>query len=263
MLQRAFLRRTLRRPGPLLAVAFAAGVVVALVFVGLLLQGQDGPTRAVIVDQLSLTHPNPDFREQATSLLQEAGFTVDYYSGEEATVRLYQNLARQNYAYVILRSHSALIPDYRIGFAGPSVRGDLGLFTAEPASQTRYVDEQRTFRLSYGSYLDGGSQYFSVGSRLIASSSGEFDDATVVIMGCEGLAYSHMADAFLEKGAKEVVGWDGLVAASHTDTATERLLERLLVDGLSAGEAVAQTMAEVGSDPTYDSSLLSYPPGGA
>ena len=258
-MQSAFQRRAWSRPGPFLAVVFAAGLVGSLVFVGLLLQGQEGPPRAVIVDQLSLTHPNPDFIEKATSLLEEAGFTVDYYSGEEANVRLYQNLARRKYAYVILRNHSALIPDYRVG-SGPLVRGDLGLFTAEPASQTRYLEEQRTFRLTFGKYFDGGPRYFSVGSRLIASSSGDFDDATVVIMGCDGLTSSHMAAAFVEKGAKAVVGWDGLVSAGHTDAATLKMLRYQLLDQLPVQEATAAAMAELGPDPTFESVLLSYPP---
>ena len=258
MLHRASLRRTWSRAGPLLSVAFAAGLVASLVFLSLFLRGeQAGPPRAVIVDQLSLTHPNPDFIEKATSLLQQAGFTVDYYSGEEATVRLYQNLAGQKYAYVILRNHSALMPDYRIGSTGPLVRGDLGLFTAEPASEAEHVDEERPL----GRYFNGDEQYLIVGSRDIALSSGEFDDATVVIMGCDGLTSSHMADAFLEKGAKEVVGWNGLVSAVHTDAATLNMLRYHLRDQVAVQEAVAQTMAEVGPDPWYDSSLLSYPDG--
>ncbi len=37
----------------------------------------DGVKRAVIVDQLSLTQPNPDFISEARSTLAAAGYTVE------------------------------------------------------------------------------------------------------------------------------------------------------------------------------------------
>ena len=49
------------------------------------------------------------------------------------------------------------------------------------------------------------------------------------------------------------------MSAAHNDTGTERLLEHLLVDGLTPGEAVAQTAAEVGPDPSYGAELRVYP----
>jgi hypothetical protein len=55
------------------------------------------------------------------------------------------------------------------------------------------------------------------------------------------------------------VSWSRRVSASHTDAATQRLLEKLLVDGLPVGEAVAQTAAEVGPDPLYGAELRVLP----
>jgi hypothetical protein len=49
------------------------------------------------------------------------------------------------------------------------------------------------------------------------------------------------------------------VSSEHTDATTERLLQHLLIDGLTIQEAVTQTMAEVGPDPSYDSVLRLYP----
>ena len=62
-----------------------------------------------------------------------------------------------------------------------------------------------------------------------------------------------------KKGAKAVVAWDGLVSPAHTDAAIERLLQHLLKDGLALQEAVAQTMTELGPDPSYESVLRLYP----
>jgi hypothetical protein len=92
-----------------------------------------------------------------------------------------------------------------------------------------------------------------------SSMQGDFADTTIVIMGCDGLKSDTVAEAFVEKGAKAVVAWDGLVSSGHTDAATERLLQHLLIDGLTLPEAVAQTMAELGPDPSYDSVLRLYP----
>ena len=56
-------------------------------------------------------------------------------------------------------------------------------------------------------------------------------------------------------GAEAVVGWSRAVSASHADTATKRLLDKLLRDRLSVGEAVVRTVAEVGPDPRYGAEL--------
>ena len=95
-----------------------------------------------------------------------------------------------------------------------------------------------------------------------SSMKGNFPGTTIIIMGCDGLRSDSIAEAFVERGAKAVVGWDGLVSSAHTDAATERLLQHLLADGLPLQEAVAQTMAEVGPGPSYGSTLLAYPSGG-
>jgi hypothetical protein len=69
-----------------------------------------------------------------------------------------------------------------------------------------------------------------------------------------------MAEAFVRKGAGAFVSWDDLVSTDHTDAATERLLHYLVVEKRTLSEAIAQTMAEIGPDPSYGSKLLVYPP---
>ena len=48
----------------------------------------------------------------------------------------------------------------------------------------------------------------------------------------------------------------------HTDAATQRLLEKLLPQGLAVGDAVTQTAAELGPDPWYGAELRVLPDGG-
>jgi hypothetical protein len=78
-------------------------------------------------------------------------------------------------------------------------------------------------------------------------------------MGCDSLRYTDMAQAFIEKGAKAYIGWNGSVSASHTDIATTRLLQHIITQKQTIKQAIENTMKEVGIDPTYKSQLTYYP----
>jgi len=209
-----------------------------------------GPS-AAIVDQLSLTLPNPGFVEAATRTLGQAGFAVDYYPGEQVTVDFFRNLPTHGYELVILRVHSGIA----------KATGAPSLFTSEAYASTKYVGEQRAGRFGRARYYEGGEEYFGIYPEFVRSSmSGSFDKTLVIMMGCWGLARSDMAEAFVQTGAGAVVSWDGLVSGPHTDESTEHLLSYLLANRLTVGQAVSRTAAEVGTDPTYGSRLLFYPP---
>ncbi len=75
------------------------------------------------------------------------------------------------------------------------------------------------------------------------------------MMGCDGLRSQRTAQSFLDKGASAFVSWSQPVSASHTDTATQRLLEHLLLEGLNTADAVGRTAAEVGPDPLFEGEL--------
>jgi len=218
--------------------------------------GPAAAPRAAIVDQLSLTQPNPAFVETVTDLLEQAGYAVDYYPGEEVTVEFYRYLPTLGHKLIIFRVHSAL------GREDGQLADWVTLFTADPYDATWYVSEQAQHSLSRVSYEEYGPKYFGIMPGFIKSSmEADFPDTTIIIMGCDGLRSDKIAEAFVQKGAKAVVAWDGLVSSTHTDTATEHLLQHLLIDELTLKEAIAQTMAEVGPDPVYDSTtLLLYPP---
>jgi len=212
-----------------------------------------GP-RAAIADHLGLTQPNPAFVETATELLKQAGYAVDYFPGEEITVEFYRHLPAWGHELLILRVHSAL------GRVGDRPADWVTLFTSDSYDSTWYRKEREKQRLSRVSYYKDGPPYFGIMPGFIKSSTkGDFPGTIIIIMGCDGLRSDTMAEAFIEKGAKAVVAWDGLVSSEHTDAATERLLQHLLIDGLPIQDAVTQTMAEVGPDPSYDSVLRLYP----
>jgi hypothetical protein len=252
------------------------GIVAALaafVALGVGSGGQSGPPKAAIADHLSLTFPDPAFVQQATSMLEEAGYAVDYYPGEQVTVEFYRNLPRQGYELLILRVHSALfkqdiaspdVPPATLERVLTSLADNVFLFTAEPYSEARYREEQVALRLLPVRYYGGSpqySRYFAIASDFVRSGmKGHFDQSTVVLMGCDGLTFDTTAAAFIKRGAGAVVGWSGRVSADHTDAATERFLQHLVIDNLGVQEAVARTMSEVGPDPSFGSQLLVYPP---
>ena len=232
----------------------AAGGVAAFV---LLSRSDDAaePPSAVIVDQLELTVPNPAFVSEATAELEGAGYQVDYVASEAVNVDFFRGLAKGGYDIVLVRAH-----------AGRRVSGDgitADIFTSEPYSSTSHAEEQREKRLLAGVYSEDLSledAVFTIPAEFVdAEMRGDFDGATVVLMGCDVLGGERLAEAFVERGAGAVVGWDDKVSAQHTDAATLSLLGHLLRERLPAAGATAAAMADVGPDPYYGSKLVSYP----
>jgi len=253
-------RRLRGRFGLLIAAAVAILLAAAsALFILSRPSGNAGPPSAAIIDQLSLTFPNPQFVEAVTRTLEEAGYTVDYYPGEQVTVDFYRYLPAKGYDLLIFRVHAARRPEV----LASKLPDEASLFTSEPYSRTKYVDDQNALRLVKVSYQEGDPEvFFGIRSTFITSSmKGKFPGATVILMGCDTLRGRATAEAFIKKGAKAVVGWSDLVSASHTDEATERLLQKVTLEGLSIQEAVEQTNQEVGPDPVYGSTLL-YTSGG-
>ncbi len=208
--------------------------------------------KAAIIDHLSLTMPNQTFIETATSTLKKAGYTVDYYSGEEVMVGFYRSLPTHGYSIITLRVHSVVIEGSR----------SLCLFTSESYSKTKYIHEQITDRIVHVAPRPGYDvpSYFGISPEFVRHSmNGRFENTIIIMMGCNGLTYADMAKAFMEKGAKVYISWNQPVSASHTDTATTQLLKHLLTEKQTIEQAVTETMKEVGPDPTYKSLLIYYP----
>jgi hypothetical protein len=190
-------------------------------------------------------------------MLEEAGYAVDYYHGEEVTVDFYRQLPTHRYELVILRAHVA-----RFRTRDKNVTDDVSIFTGEPYGQTEHSVEMNAGFVGRGRFFESNppSYFFTIRQKFVESEmKGKFDSATVIIMGCDGLRSDNMAKAFLSKGAKAVIGWNTSVSAARTDDSTERLLRHLVIDGLDAQRAAASTMLEVGPDPEFGSVLRVYP----
>ncbi|MFA7080044.1 MAG: hypothetical protein WC203_04015 [Candidatus Bathyarchaeia archaeon] len=210
--------------------------------------------RAVIVDQLSLNHPNQTFVNLNMKTLQDYGYTVDYIPGEKVTVEFFRNLPTYNYKIIILRVHVAESIEMQ----------QTAFFTNEEYSESKYIVEQMSQTLGVAKYPDSNlsddTTYFAISPRFIQNSMiGEFNDTAIIMMGCFSLKYPKMAEALITKGANVCVGWNETVSATHTDYATSVLIEHLIVNNESISQAVYNTMTEVGIDPNYYSSLKYYP----
>jgi hypothetical protein len=214
---------------------------------------QEFSYRAAIVDHLSLHQPNPNFNQTASAILEEAGFTVDYYPGEEVTVNFFRDLPKHDYGLLILRVHSGI---------GVVETDWVCLFTSEPYTRTKYVDEQLAGRIMAACFQNPPEPpyFFGINPDFIRlSTKGNFQNTIVIMMGCDGLRYPTLAEAFIKKGAKAYISWDKAVSASHTDEATIHLLRQLVIEKQTIEKAVSETNKEIGPDP-LDKSILKYYP---
>jgi len=211
--------------------------------------------KVAMVDQLSLEVPNEAFIQTAAAILTQAGYTVDYFSSEAVTVDLYRDLPARGYRLIVLRVHSALDFD-ETGV----LTGLIGLFTSEPYSTSRYVNEQLTRRVLRATFRNKSGTYFAVSPLFIQDElDGRFANALIVVMGCNGLTFPSMAQAFVERGAETCIGWNWSVSASHTDQATAQLLRHLFNESQTIKQAVENTMKEVGPDQANNSTMKYYP----
>ncbi len=238
-------------------------VIVIFVAMGLFCWGacsdsENEPTvhdvKAAIVDQLTPLYPNDEFIKEITRQLEDYGFEVDVYSGDEITVDFYRTLPAHEYKLIILRSHSGLLG------VDPKVTNKTWIFTNEQYSQNLHVTEQLSDRLTYGKITEDSEWVFTLSADFITGSTeGDFADTVVIMMGCSGLYRTDLAKAFVQKGASVFIGWNDSVLLSYVDKATGTLLENLCTEELSIAGAVADTAMQVGLDPEYGAALEYFP----
>lgn len=214
--------------------------------------GQTPSPKAAIVDHLSITQPNPAFVSECTALLKQAGFTIDYYKGEEVTVEFYRNLPSHSYNLIVLRVHSASNPKY----------GFLNIATSEPYSKRKYIYEQLSNQIwacACPPYRKDNPVYFAITHKFVKSSmKGRFNDTVIIMMGCSGLKYN-MPQAFLEKGAKVYISWSGPILAPQTDQAALALLRKYLIERKTIEQTVSEAVREIGKNLPYRSKLYFFP----
>jgi hypothetical protein len=235
-------------------------VVITVVLAVVLTAGGGGGTqantkRAIIVDQLILTQPDPNFVSNSRATLAQAGYSVDYVSGDTITVDFYRTLPSRGYDLILLRAHAGITTEVDATTGQRNNESYVSLFTNEAYDASKYSSDQVN-RLGKGTYTDGGDPLFAIGPKFVTESmTGNFNHAVVVAMGCDGLRSPTTAQAFLNRGASAFVSWSKPVSGPHTDEATEKFLQHFLIDKEDIQQAVQQTANEVGPDPNYAGEL--------
>jgi len=114
--------------------------------------------------------------------------------------------------------------------------------------------------VTYARTRDDAPWCFAISAEFIDNSvDGQLDNTVIIMMGCDGLHFEDVAQSFIQKGASTYIAWDASVMLGYVDSASSVLIDKLCSDELTVKEAVAQTMAETGTDPVYNSVLKYYP----
>jgi hypothetical protein len=235
-------------------------VVVALATVaGLLVwQARKSPapavsSRALIIDQLSLTEPNASAIADWTGTLIQSGYTVDVIGGQDVSVNLYSRLPSLGYQVVVIRSHSGSRYD-REG----KVMEETFIFTNELYEESRYPFLQLKDAVAPVKVTPSSPSYFAVGPKyMINEGRGVFPRTVIIMGGCAGLRLEDLAGAFVAKGASCYISWDASLSASYLDRCLSVLIPKLMVQSIET--AVAETAREVGFETPYNANLKFYP----
>ena len=235
-----------------------AALVLALpgltLFCGCSAPVPESGARAAIVNQLYNAQPNPLFISRTTEALEAYGFEVDLYQGDEVTVDFYRKLPAYGHKLIIFRVHSGLLSK-----EGEMAEGTW-LFTDEPHSRTKYVNERLARRIVKARTAENKPWVFAVGSEFVTNSMEcRFNDTVIIMMGCYCLYFDDLAQAFAKKGASVYFGWDSNVGLAYVDQATINLIDNLCRKDMTMKEAVDKTMAEIGPDPDWGAQLRYFP----
>jgi hypothetical protein len=244
----------------------AIGVAGIVVFIRTVPMSQSPPDHAgnataAIIDQLSSLQENEDFIGNVTRELEDYGFAVDVFQGNNITVEFYRQLPTRGYKLIIFRAHSGILEQ------DGEVMPRTVLFTNEEYTESRYALEQVYEQLVMGGACQGCPMMFGITPEFVRAKGvigqdkdmvGRFDDTVIIMMGCSGIALPDLAQAFIDKGASVYLAWDRSVELYYVDNATPYLVNQLCSGELTIREAVDNTMDVVGPDPNYGAELQYY-----
>src|SRR5712692_2299259 len=170
---------------------------------------------------LDMTGIRNDSRDYLYHLLSSTGLSYVSYTG--MGIEDLKLLTTGQYRFIIIWAHSGI--------------NDMA--TSEHYSPFYHVFEQLTGQV--GTYHVAGKDYFSIKPGLVDEMVGRFRGTTVLLMGCNTMTQTGLAQAFVNKGASTVIGWRGLVSLTVTDMTVVTLFQRVLAEHQTTLQAVSET----------------------
>jgi hypothetical protein len=193
-------------------------------------------------------YPHPQFVREIRRIMNQSGYGFDYFSEGAATLDFFFNLPNQGYSIIILRVEGVNI---RVGDAS-----SVAFATSDQYGGSQRVSDQ--VRNDLGVIEANGHTYFAMTSKAISRlMCGRFSGTTLLVMSCNSLSDSSLAQAFIDKGAKSFIGWNGSITIVHDDRVFTAVTALLTV-GVQAGSAVQYTSNLFGPDPIWGGTLSSY-----
>jgi len=162
----------------------------------------------------------------------EEEIKMDYRSGDRVDVNT-MRLCPGSSVLAVFRVHSGVF-DNR-----------TWLFTGEEYSESGHIMDQVKGLIHIARCSSTSELVFAVGPEFIREYWRNLDGCVMLLMGCESLDDTGLADEMVGRGASAVVGWRGPVSIDESDEATLMLLEAL-ISGSSVGEAVELVGGELG-----------------
>jgi hypothetical protein len=214
------------------------------------------PRTAVILDQLAAYYPNHELISSVKGYLVRSGYQVEVFLGDQVTVDLYRTLPSKDYGVIILRVHSTStveVSQSRTVSGAPVflLTGELHNYVSH--SYDQLMSYVRPVKIDVGTFFGIGPDFVS--KRM----EGTFPSSLIILAGCESLRNKDLARALIARGASNVIGWSDSVELEHNDKAIVSLTKALFQRRLPITVATQSTMNEIGKDPTFQSTLLSYP----
>ncbi len=204
------------------------------------------PTKpmAAIIDSLYVMDDNSYFDKTANATLSNAGYKVNVILGANVTVDSFKNIT--GYKIIVLRVHTAQEGSLIVFFTGTQAK--------DPNQDTGYMFEKMMGWVRIGEV--DGQYFYAVTPTMIAQNTGQtkFENTTVIVDSCYGLAADSMAQAFTGDGASTYIAWNSGVYPQYSDNATLQLLGLI-----SEHVPVVQAISQIPKEPDFGSTLSAYP----
>ena len=185
---------------------------------------------AIVYDQLIDVPSVVDFKGKALEIFEEE-IKMNYLSRDSVDVNTLRLGPKQS-VLAVFRVHSGVFDN------------QSWLITGEEFSESWHVMDQIRGLVHIARCSSTSELVFAIGPEFIREYWRNLDGCVILLMGCETMDDTWLADEMVDRGASAVVGWKGPVSIDESDEAALMLLEALL-SGSSIGEAVEQVEGEL------------------